>query len=914
MYTADTGAEGLLAGRLDDLELRVASLESIVMEAFADTGIEAPEALADADHQAAAMAGRPIPVSEADPTLHDLQLTAMAPPAEGAFEASAEDEWTTAPVEESFPAGYGDASAAPTRMEPVFDLAYVEERLAGRALALMGGLALILGAIFFLSLAFSRGWIGPDMQVILGLAGGTAALLIGGVLLLRGDRIVGHVLTAVGLAIISVAFFAAVSVYALLLPAVGLAGTLVAAGVATAIAVASRSQIVAGFGLVAVLAAPPILGATADILTLVYLAIVLSGVAVVSLWQTWSWLPPTAFILSAPQVYLWISTEPAVELAFVALLGYWALMAVAAGGETLRRERPELSLSAAPLFMLAGAFVCFLAYSLMPEVPELVAFLLALAFFHAIIVVTLVARRGPVDPFGLLVAAYGIAIASMAVPIAFGASLTAVVWSAEAAALAVVAGRRSHGPSLLAALAFLALATLRIAAIVLEARGNLAEPLASIGPVDALVVSLAFYLLAAIVICVVVPSRAVRLVVVGTAVLACLPVVYWEFSGVPVVAAWTALAVASVTSPRWLSVLPERAMTWQLGPALEWLRPKGPMDIDAALLPTATAALAGTLAVLATASATLGQPGRPDIPFSNSAGISALIVAGGCLLAGFVGVGADQRRRGAIAAGFIIAVAGIFQLPLVWTAVLWALLATVAFRLGRSADAETVSYVWAGTAGLVAVAGAVLLIAPPDRLVVGWGGLPAHPLFVSEATLALGALIIALLAAARTNVRAAWTHGALAAAGIAGLYLVSIGVVDIFAGEAFGPPRASALRSEELTKEAHVALSVVWAAVGVLVTAAGLILKRARLRMAGLAVLGLATAKVFLFDLSSLDIAYRVITLIVLGVLLIASALAWTRLKPMPDHRAEVEAHATTTGGLKQAPTSPPRHGQMPLR
>ena len=267
----------------------------------------------------------------------------------------------------------------------------------------------------------------------------------------------------------------------------------------------------------------------------------------------------------------------------------------------------------------------------------------------------LVARRGPVDPFGLLAAAYGIAIASMAVPLAFGASLTAVVWSAEAAALAVVAGRRSHGPSLLAALAFLALATLRIAAIVLEARGDLAEPLASIGPVDALVVSLAFYLLAAIVICVVVPSRAVRLLVVGTAVLACLPVVYWELSGVAVVAAWTALAVASMTSPRWLSLLPERAMTWQLGPALEWLRPKRPMDVDAALLPTATAALAGTLAVLATASATasaiFGQPGRPGIPFSDTAGISALIVAGGCLLAGFLGGGADQRRRGAIAAG-----------------------------------------------------------------------------------------------------------------------------------------------------------------------------------------------------------------------------------------------------------------------
>jgi uncharacterized membrane protein len=68
--------------------------------------------------------------------------------------------------------------------------------------------------------------------------------------------------------------------------------------------------------------------------------------------------------------------------------------------------------------------------------------------------------------------------------------------------------------------------------------------------------------------------------------------------------------------------------------------------------------------------------------------------------------------------------------------------------------------------------------------------------------------------------------------------------------------------------------------VGVLLTGAGLILKRAALRAAGLAVLGLATMKVFIFDLASLDIAYRVVTLLVLGVLLIAIAWIWTRLKP----------------------------------
>ena len=791
----------------------------------------------------------------------------------------------------------------------VLDLAALEERLAGRALALMGGVALILGAVFFLSLAFSRGWIGPDMQVLLGLAGGAAAVLVGGALLLHGDRIVGHVLTAVGLAIISLSFFAAISIYALLSPVVGLAGTLVAAGLVTAIAVASRAQVVAGFGLVAVLAAPPILGADADLLTLAYLAIVLSGVAVVSVWQTWSWLPATAFLLSAPQVYVWITSEPAVEMAFLALLAYWALMAVSAGGESFRRARPELSLSAAPLFMVSGAFVCVMAFSLMPQVSQQVAFLLTLALMHTLMATFFLVRRGPVDPFGLLAASYGLALASMAVPLAFGASLTAVVWSAEAATLAVVAGRRAHGPSLLASLVFLALAGLRIAA-------TASEPswLSTAEAADGLAISLAFYLLATLVTCAAVPSRAVRLLVVGMACLACLPVVGRELDGTVAVATWTALAVVTMTATRWLTLLPERAVAWQLGPALEWLLPPRSMSADAALVPSVAAALAGLLALLATAFAIVIQDGRPAIPFSDEAGLSAVVVAGGCLLVAGLGGSVDGRRRGIIAAGVIIAVEGLFQLPLVWAAVLWALLSAVALWLGRTDDGGRVSYVWAAAGGLVAVAGATLLIAPPSRLVVALGGPPPHPLFLSEATVAIGSLAVALVLAARLHPRAPWAPGVLAAGGIAGLYLISIGIVDVFAAEAFGPPRSSSLRLDELAKEAHVALSITWAAVGVLVTAAGLLLKQAELRTAGLAVLALASVKVFVFDLSSLDIAYRVITLIVLGVLLIASALAWTRLKPEADPGAPGDDSADSGEGLSAAPTRTARHGGTAVR
>ena len=81
-------------------------------------------------------------------------------------------------------------------------LTEIEARLTGQTLAWVGGLALVLGAIFFLSLAFSRGWIGPELRVLIGLAAGSIAIAGGAFFMERGNRLLGHVLTPVGLATI----------------------------------------------------------------------------------------------------------------------------------------------------------------------------------------------------------------------------------------------------------------------------------------------------------------------------------------------------------------------------------------------------------------------------------------------------------------------------------------------------------------------------------------------------------------------------------------------------------------------------------------------------------------------------------------------------------------------------------------
>jgi uncharacterized membrane protein len=197
----DQPLEPKMADLLADLQLRVAHLEYLLLPQADD-----PETLL-----------RVTPVTGTDA---DVPREASGRAQTESYTESDAGSWTGGQSELTDEAPYAPLPSPPPQISSLglsrsggstIDRAYFEERLAGRVLALVGGLALVLGAAFFLSLAFSRGWIGPSMQVVLGLAGGSIGLAIGGSLLLRGDRIVGHVLSAVGLAVTALSLFAATS-------------------------------------------------------------------------------------------------------------------------------------------------------------------------------------------------------------------------------------------------------------------------------------------------------------------------------------------------------------------------------------------------------------------------------------------------------------------------------------------------------------------------------------------------------------------------------------------------------------------------------------------------------------------------------------------------------------------------------
>ncbi|MFN8512669.1 MAG: DUF2339 domain-containing protein [Chloroflexia bacterium] len=149
-----------------------------------------------------------------------------------------------------------------------------------------------------------------------------------------------------------------------------------------------------------------------------------------------------------------------------------------------------------------------------------------------------------------------------------------------------------------------------------------------------------------------------------------------------------------------------------------------------------------------------------------------------------------------------------------------------------------------------------------------------HPPFWSGATAALGAIVGALAAGALLY-RAHKAARLLAElAGVVAVYLLSVGTVDLFAGRIDGGALVS------LQKQAQVALSILWAALGGLAFVGGAVRRLTALRLSGLALLAVATVKVFLVDMASLDATYRVPSFVALGLFLLASSYVYQRLRP----------------------------------
>jgi uncharacterized membrane protein len=265
--------------------------------------------------------------------------------------------------------------------------------------------------------------------------------------------------------------------------------------------------------------------------------------------------------------------------------------------------------------------------------------------------------------------------------------------------------------------------------------------------------------------------------------------------------------------------------------------------------------------------------GEPATPFTDDATLGAVILIAAAMAGSLLSRIAHLRTGARIASLATAAALMPLELGAAANVVAWSAIALVALLLMERDTLGRRLYI--GSAAILVGIGilrAVLDVAPPDRLFVDDQARVDHPLFWSGATAALGAIAL-VFAFARWRYRDyANARRFGIAAGALVVYLLSIGVVDHFQAQ------LGDVGLGTLEKRAQVGLSILWAVLGGAAFATGVIRRRREVRLFGLALLGLATGKVFIYDMASLNASYRVLSLIGLGILLLVSSYLYQRL------------------------------------
>ncbi len=201
---------------------------------------------------------------------------------------------------------------------------------------------------------------------------------------------------------------------------------------------------------------------------------------------------------------------------------------------------------------------------------------------------------------------------------------------------------------------------------------------------------------------------------------------------------------------------------------------------------------------------------------------------------------------------------------------IWTIYAACAFVIGLRRNRVALRY---GALALLAIAGAKILLVDATYYNATW-----HALLFNQTAAAfalyVGALYVVAHLYARAGDKTAYETARIVpfvtvVGNIFALTALSLETSGYFAAQRdAGAVAAGQLRDLRLARQ--LSLSVLWAVYGGALLVFGLARRNRLLRVMALALLGLTTGKVFLFDLASLDKLYRIISFIVLGAILLA--------------------------------------------
>ncbi|MDX6319752.1 MAG: hypothetical protein QOD35_3152 [Nocardioidaceae bacterium] len=326
------------------------------------------------------------------------------------------------------------------RREP-FDL---EELLGGRLLALVGGVAVIIGIAFFVALAINSGWIDENARVLLAGAG-SLGLFAAGTWLYerRGRSQAALAMAATGITCAFLTLSAATVVYEVIPRPVALPLALGIGAVATAVALRWDARTVAALGIGGTVLSP-LLDGTFDATSMALLAVAAGSAAAVMVWKRWPWLAVGVSTLTLAQVSLWAAGPPADAKLLGVLCVFAALNLALTLGYELRDSNAELQPCAVVLVPFGALVLGALGYYGLPHGPGELAggtWLVALAAGHALTAAGAVLLRRASDEIVLVLLGAAVVLADVAFGSLGNGWVLGVGWAASSLGFAVVARR-----------------------------------------------------------------------------------------------------------------------------------------------------------------------------------------------------------------------------------------------------------------------------------------------------------------------------------------------------------------------------------------------------------------------------------------------------------------------------------------
>lgn len=329
--------------------------------------------------------------------------------------------------------------------QPVRRTRDIEELLGGRLLALVGGVAVLVGLVFLVILAIDQGWIDERLRVALAFLGSGGLVLAGAWLHeRRGQTQAARATAAVGVAGLFLSLTAATSLYGLVPVPLALAGSFAVGALGVVLALSWGSRTIAGLGILGALASPALLSATGSLIALGFLAVALGAASAILTWKRWKWLRIAAFALAMLQVAAWALFEVPGVWSLAAVLGsFGALNVVAALGYEVRDLTVKLHGSTALLVSTNALIVGGIGFAVLADARAAGLWMAGVSLAHLAAGLAALAWRRVPRRVGFLLLGVALPAGNIAFALLLDGPTLAVGWAFSALALAVIARRRS---------------------------------------------------------------------------------------------------------------------------------------------------------------------------------------------------------------------------------------------------------------------------------------------------------------------------------------------------------------------------------------------------------------------------------------------------------------------------------------